>query len=298
MSHGHHHHIDISKAGEKGLLLAIFANLFLTLVQVAGGLIAGSLAVLADALHNFGDACILIMAYIALRIGRLPADEYKTFGYQRAENIAAIISLTSLVLIGLFLMIEAVGRIGVSAEIDGRIMIGVTVAALAVDLWTVYLTHRGAANSSNIRAAFIHNMIDAMTSLGVIIGGVIIYFFGLFWIDIVITILISLYAIGFALNAMRDPIDLLMNAVPAGLNRDEIILDMQAFDTVSDVHHVHIWRIDEDRISLQAHVRVDETTNLDEIKHDLKTLLKKKYSIDHATLELEFSHCCDDDIKT
>ncbi|MDY6944063.1 MAG: cation diffusion facilitator family transporter [Pseudomonadota bacterium] len=190
-----HHHFDPAHTSEKALVYAVTANMSLTGVQVIGGLFAGSLAVIADAMHNFGDACILILALFALKIGQRPADSTRTFGYKRAENVAALVSLTALCMISLFLIVEALGRFFYPREVEGWIMVAVTVFALAVDLWTVWLTHKGAAFSSNIHAAFLHNLFDALASIGVLCGGILIILFQWYWIDTLITILVASYAI-------------------------------------------------------------------------------------------------------
>ena len=288
-----HHHADPAELGEKGLVYAVAANIFLTLVQVAGGLLAGSLAVLADALHNFGDACILILALVALKIGQRPADKRLTFGYRRAENIAALISLTTLCIVGVFLIIEGVGRLFSPTEVVGWLMIAVTVVALAVDMWTVFLTSKGARHSSNIRAAFLHNMMDAAASLGVIAGGILIMLYGWFWVDVVITILIASAAIYFAVRPMRKTVNVLMDAAPEGLNIDDVISRMEEREDVKDVHHLHIRRLNDEESALEAHIRIQKNTDIDTLKHDLKQILRKDFGIGHSTLEFEIDHCCD-----
>lgn len=288
-----HHHPDPKELGERGLFWAVIANMGLTIVQIAGGLFAGSLAVLADALHNFGDACILILALVALKIGQRPADKKRTFGYQRAESIAALISLTTLCVVGAFLIMEGIIRLFDPREVTGWLMISVTLIALAVDLWTAWLTSRGAKHSSNIKAAFLHNAMDALASLGVIVGGIFILLYGWFWVDALITILIASYAIYFALSFMRSTIHLLMNGTPVRVKIDDVVRKLETQEGVDNIHHIHMWRLNDKEDAFEAHVKIRDMSDMDRIKHDLKKILREEFNIGHSTLEFELEHCCD-----
>ncbi len=292
MGHNHHHHhVDMSAMTERRLWWAIGANIVLTFVQILGGLISGSLSLIADALHNFSDAATLIIAMVAIRIGRRPADKQKTFGYKRAETIAALINLTSLIIIGLYLIIEAMKRFYAPVPIEGGIVIVVAGIALAVDLFTALLTYRASKTSMNIKAAFIHNMTDAMASVGVILAGILILLFGWLWVDAVITLIIAGYVLWQGFAQMPKAIHLLMDGAPEHIVIKDVIAALENQDGVKDAHHVHIRQLDEHRIALEAHIVIEGISNIDDLKTTIKRLLQEEFSIGHSTLEFEITRC-------
>ncbi len=293
MGHGHHHHhhIDPSQINERRLWWAVAANMLLTLVQVIGGVISGSLSLAADALHNFSDAASLFIALIAIRIGRKPADEVKTFGYKRAETIAALINLTALMMVGLYLVIEAFQRFFYPEPITGWIVIAVAGGALLIDAFTALLTYSQSKSSMNMKAAFLHNVTDALASIGVIITGTLILLYGWVWTDAAMTLLISAYVLWQGFSEMPKVIHLLMEGTPDSINIDEVITVMSAENGVENVHHVHIWQIDEHRNALEAHVVLSDPNGMDAIKEKLKNILHDRFHIEHSTLEFEKNNC-------
>lgn len=291
--HGHHHHChgDPSKMSERKLIWAVGANILLTFAQVIGGLFSGSLSLIADALHNFSDAASLVIALVAIRIGRRPADQFKTFGYKRAETIAALINLTSLVLIGLYLCFEAVSRFLNPEPIEGWTVIVVAGIALVVDLYTAALTYKESKHSMNMRAAFLHNLTDAMASVGVILAGSLILLFGWVWVDAFMTLVIAGYVLYHCRYDLPRVIHLLMEGAPEHIEIKDVIALMEAEQGVKNVHHVHIWRLDEKRNALEAHVVIEEAGRIDDIKQKLKSALHEQFDIGHSTLEFELVRC-------
>ena len=291
MGHHHHHHGDPSEMGERRLWWAVGANILLTLAQVIGGLISGSLSLIADALHNFSDAASLVIALVAVRIGRKPPDQLKTFGYKRAETVAALINLVTLIIIGLYLCYEAIMRFVNPEPIAGRTIIVVAGIALIVDVFTAALTYTQSKHSMNMRAAFLHNLTDAMASIGVIIAGTLILLYGWVWTDAAMTLMIAGYVLYHGFHKIPKVIHLLMEGAPEGIEIEKVISDMTTQSGVKNVHHVHIWQLDEQRNALEAHVVIDDQRRMDRIKLDLKQLLKERFSIDHSTLEFEQQNC-------
>jgi len=294
MGHGHHHHHhhgDPSEIGERRLCWAVGANLLLTVAQVIGGIVSGSLSLIADALHNFSDAASLLIALVAIRIGKKPPDQFKTFGYKRAETIAALINLTTLIIIGLYLCYEAIMRFIVPEPIAGWMVVIVAGIALIVDVFTALLTYSQSKNSMNMRAAFLHNLTDALASVGVIIAGSLILLYGWVWTDAAMTLLIAGYVLYQGFSEIPKVIHLLMEGTPEGISLDAVTLAMQANENVSNVHHVHIWQLDEHRNALEAHVVLNENANMDEVKTALKAILHDKFEIEHSTLEFENQNC-------
>jgi len=288
MSIGHHHHHNKSDS-DTSLFFAIAINIVLTLAQVIGGIISGSLSLIADALHNLSDATSLGIAVFARAISRKPADEFKTFGYQRAEVVAALINLTLLITISFYLIYEAVWRIIEPQIITGWIIVLVAGIALIVDIATALITYKRSKNSINMKAAFLHNLSDALASIGVIFAGTLILLYDWYWVDTLVTFLISGFILLQGLILLPKTIHLLMEGTPEGLSTEEIKIEAEKIKDVQDVHHIHIWNLDENRIALEAHVVVtsDNFKKVELIKYRIKELLKNKFNISHSTLEFE-----------
>ena len=284
---GHHQHAPES---DRGLLGAVFINILLTLAQVIGGIVSGSLSLIADALHNLSDAASLGIALFARTIGRKPADKTKSFGYQRAEVIAALINLTLLITVSLYLIYEAVWRIVEPQVVTGLIIVVVAGVAFVVDMVTALITFRMSKNSLNMKAAFLHNLADALTSIGVIIAGALILLYQWYWVDTLLTFLIAGFVLWQGIIMLPKTIHLLMEGTPENLSSDEIKASLEEAKDVEDVHHIHIWNLDEHRIALEAHVVVatNELQEVEVIKRNLKEILKDRFKITHSTLEFEY----------
>ena len=218
MSDHHHHHKPES---DRGLYIAVGINVLLTLTQAIGGIISGSLSLIADALHNLSDAASLGIALFARTIGRRPADETKSFGYQRAEVIAALINLTLLIVVSLYLIYEALWRVIEPQEITGWIIVLVAGIALIVDLITATITFKKSKDNMNMKAAFLHNLSDALASIGVILAGSLILLYQWYWVDTLLTFLIAGFVFWQGLLMMPKTIHLLMEGTPEDLIKNK-----------------------------------------------------------------------------
>lgn len=288
-SHYDHSHCGHSYKHGKQLFWAIVVNVLLTVVQIIGGVLSGSISLVADALHNFSDVGALIIAYVAQKISGRPADKEMTFGYGRAEILGALINSVTLILVGGYLLVEAGKRLLEPQPIDGWMVIIIASVAFVIDLFTAWLTYQGSKESINMRAAFIHNLSDAMASVVVIISGVLILLFEVYWIDFVATILIAIYVVWHSWGLIRSCIKTLMQAVPEDIDFTKVEAALSAVEGVCGVHHVHIWAIHEKTRSLEAHVQVntDSLTEVDRMKEKLRAVLKEQFNIGHSTLEFE-----------
>lgn len=284
----HHHHVDANTSDAR-LIWSIALNVLLSVAQIIGGAIAGSLSLVADAIHNLNDAAALVLALVARKIARRPADEIRTFGYRRTELIGALMSLTLLLGVGVYLIYEAVMRAFDPQPVQGWIVVILAGIAFVVDAATVLLTWAMAKGSLNVRAAFIHNLSDALASVGVMIAGTVIILFQWYWADLVATVAISLFIFYHGWGMMKQTIRILMDSVPEGIELDKVVAKMEAVEHVHDVHHVHFRQIDETHASLEAHVLVDveNLPHLETIKAALKQGLKDEFGIEHSTLEFE-----------
>jgi len=296
MAHHHHYHVD-PNAGDARVFWAVMVNLGLTVVQVIGGILSGSLALIADALHNFSDAISLIIAFAARKIARRPADAIMTFGYGRAEVVAALINYTTLIVIGLYLAYEAVMRFFEPAEIDGWLVVIIAGVALLVDVVTAMLTFTLSKSSMNIRAAFLHNVADALGSVAVIFAGTLILIYGWWWVDPVITLMIAGYILWQAISEIGSAIRMLMLGAPEGMPIGKVLDSLRAVDGVSDVHHLHLWQMQEHEAAIDAHLVIEQNRwkDADAIKSETKKRMVDEFGVSHIMLELESAgHACVD----
>ncbi len=290
-SHAHCGHThDTSHLSDVRLVGAVLLNFGLTVAELIGGILFGSLALMADALHNFNDCLSLIVALIARRIARKPADQKRTFGYRRAEVIGSLINLTALILVGVYLLYEAIARIFDPQEISGWPVIIIAGIALAVDLGTALLLLRMAKGNLNVRAAFLHNLADALGSVGVIIVGIAVILWDAWYLDVIMTFLISAYILWHSTSMIRESIHILMESVPENIQIEELIERLRAVDGVDDVHHLHLWQLDETQTAFEGHLVVprDRASEMESIKSAIRTELANRFQIHHSTLEIEF----------
>ena len=296
MGHGHHHHVD-PEAGDRRVFAAIAVNMGLTVAQIVGGVISGSLALIADALHNFSDAISLIIAFGARKIARRPRDAEMTFGYGRVEVVAALINYTTLIVIGLYLLYEAAMRFADPQPVEGWLIVIIAGIALIVDAVTAALTYAMSKSSVNIRAAFLHNVADALGSVAVIIAGTLILLYDWRLIDPLVTVLIAGYILWQSFREIGPVIRILMLGSPPEIETDAVLEAVRGIDGVIGIHHAHFWQMDEHRAALDAHVVIAEGrwNDADAVKGRIKAALADRFDIEHTTLELECArHACDD----
>ncbi len=277
-----------TRGGDRNLILAVLVNVLLTVAQVIGGLLSGSLSLVADALHNLSDAAALGIALIARRIGRRPADDEFTFGYQRAEIIGALINLTTLVIVGLYLIYEALSRYSDQQPIAGWTVIWIASIALAVDTVTAILTYRMSTDSLNIRAAFLHNVSDALASVAVIIVGILVLLYEWYWTDLVATVLIAGYVLYQGVSMMRKTIRLAMEGVPSDIRLEDVRSALHGLEGIMDIHHLHVWQLDEQRRALEVHLVIREgSLEGKALKMQVRQMLENRFRIGHSCIELE-----------
>ena len=286
MSHSHRHSYGHSHTANGKLTLAVFINVLLTIVQIVGGVLSGSLSLIADALHNLSDAGAIVIAIFARKISAKNADENMTFGYQRAEIIGTLINSITLIIVGLYLIYEAISKYFSPTEINGWLVIYIAGIALVIDIVTAVLTYMsGAKDSMNLRAAFIHNVSDALASVAVIVAGILIILYQWYVVDIVATILISIYVLYHGGLLALESIKILMQAVPEACDINEIKADIELNLFISNAYDIHVWQLDEHKFFLECKLELTadtEQVNLAEIKG----MLEKKYAIKHSTIEV------------
>ncbi len=290
--HGHHHgHSHAHHHGDQKLGVAVFINVVLTAAQLVGGIFAGSLALIADALHNFSDAGALLLALIARRIARRAPDDKRTYGYKKVETLAAFTNFLILILIAAWLAVEAVMRFFDPNPVMGNIVFILAALGLVINGGTALLVRAQARTNQNMRAAYLHNVTDAFSSLGVMVAGFLITSYGWVWVDPLITILISAYIVIHAMHDFPHIINILIDGKPGSLSTNKIVEQIRTVPGVQDMHHIHIRQLGENVYALEAHILIGENQiPVDRIKAGIKEILIAA-GIEHSTLEFEMEIC-------
>lgn len=300
MGHHHHHRHShaYSDAKGKNLLPAIVLNIAITVSQVVGGILSGSLALLSDALHNFSDVLSLIISYVANLLRKKRASRLSTFGYKRAEIMAAFVNAASLVIVAVFLMKEAVERLVAPQEIVANLVIWLSILGIVANGLSVLLLQKNAKENMNMKSAYLHLLTDMMASVAVLVGGVLIKLYQIYWVDAVLTMLIGLYLIYMGYDLLKESTKVLMLFTPKSIVIQDIVESICAIASVKNVHHVHIWQLNEEEIHLEAHIDFKEDIKLsqfDDILQQIEEQVYHKHGINHVNLQPEFNKC---DVKT
>jgi cobalt-zinc-cadmium efflux system protein len=256
-------------------------------VEVAGGLLAGSLALLADAAHMATDAAALVLALVALRLAGRSPTAAKTFGHRRAEILAALANGVVLGAVSVQVVIEAVGRIGNPAAVQGGLMLGVAAAGLAANLAAALVLARGRTHGLNMRGAFLHVVGDAAGSVGAIAAAGAILAFGWTWADPAVAIAIAALILVSAWRLVRESLDVLMEGTPRHVELDDYVAAIRAVPGVLDVHDLHVWTLTSGYHAASAHVDVRADTDAHGVLHQLADLSERRFGIAHTTFQLE-----------
>lgn len=290
--HGHAHSHDNIKG--RNLLISILLNIAITVSQVIGGIISGSLALLSDALHNFSDVLSLIISYIATLLGKRKASSLKTFGYKRAEIMAAFVNAATLVVVAIILMIEATERLMEPKEIASNLVIWLSLVGILANGFSVLLLKKNAEENMNMKSAYLHLLTDMMASVAVLIGGLLMKFFQVYWVDAVLTMAIGVYLIYMGYDLLKESTKVLMLFTPKSVDIKEIVESICTIEPIKNVHHVHIWQLNEEEIHLEAHVDFKKDIKLsefDEILEKIEEHVYHKHGINHVNIQPEFDKC-------
>jgi cobalt-zinc-cadmium efflux system protein len=292
MAHQHSHPASDGQV-EKNLFITMLLNFLVTIVEIVGGIVSGSLALLSDAIHNFSDGIAIILTYTAMRLSKRPRTLKHTFGLKRAEILAAIINASTLILISVFLIREAIERFSDPHPITGTLMLAVAVVGLAANVAGTLLLKRGSHENLNIRAAYVHLLSDAVSSVAVIIGAVCILFFNITWIDPVLTILISVYILKETYDIVKESVDIIMMSSPSGIDINGLQRAVEEIPGVKNIHHVHIWRLNDSDIHFEAHIDIEDmsVSQTTGMQRQIEKTLREGGRITHTTLQFECDAC-------
>lgn len=295
---GHSHsHVDLtSQANQRRLILALVITAAIFVVEVVGGIISGSLALLSDAGHMLTDTLALGLALVALRLARRAPTSTRTFGLYRAEIMAALTNGAILVLVAAYIVYEAYHRLFEPPEVKSGLMLIIAIIGLIANGVGIAILHGGSRHNLNIRGAFWHMLSDAISSVGVIIAAVIISFTGWNIVDPIVSLAITIMILRGAIALLWESSNILLEAVPKHVDIDRIVDEVKSIAGAKDMHDVHVWTITSGVYALSAHVLTDDR-HIGECRHivdEIADLLWEKYSIGHTTLQLECEACEED----
>jgi cobalt-zinc-cadmium efflux system protein len=294
MAHDHSHGTGNGRANERRMLVAAFLTGGFMLAEVVGGLISGSLALLADAAHMLTDFAALKLAWLAFRFSRWPADRQRTYGFDRLQILVAYSSGLSLFVIAGFIFYEAIERLNEPVAVLGGTMLAVAIAGLVVNIIVFAILHRGDRENLNIRAASVHVLGDLLGSIGAIVAAVLIITMGWLAADPLISIVVAVLVLYSASKVVRDSAHILIEGAPVGILPADIEADLEAnIAEIDDVHHVHAWSITQERPMVTLHARLCDDGNAVAAIHAIKTRLRERFGIAHATVEIELVQCAD-----
>ncbi len=286
-SHSHHHH----EVKGKNLVFSIILNLTITIAQLIGGIISGSLALISDALHNFSDVLSLGFSLVAHNLSHKKATEDQTFGYKRAELVAAFVNALVLIVVALFLMYGAIDRFFNVHIIKTDLVIWLSILGIVVNGGSVLLLQKDAEHNINMKSAYLHLLTDMMASVAVLVGGLLMKYFGWNWVDSVLTILIGIYLIVVGYDLLKTSTKMLMLFTPEDIDIKEIINEVHQLSGAGNLHHIHVWHLNDDEVHLEAHLDCSEDIKMsefDDLLHKIEAVLLEKFHINHITIQPEF----------
>jgi len=273
------------------LIFTIILNLIITTAQIVGGIISGSLALISDAIHNLSDSVSVILAWFAQVLSRKPSTLKSTFGYKRAEILAAFINSIALIAISGYLIFEAIERLLHPQPVDAKWMFWLGLLGLIANGISVLILEREKNKNINIKAAYLHLVGDALTSLAVIAGAVLIWFFNIIWVDAVVTIIIGFYLLIHTWKLLKESVTILMQMTPSEIDIAKIESRLIQIEGLQNVHHIHVWNLTDKLMHFECHLNLEHDLQVSEtgqIFEKVKTILHDEFDIEHVTIQFEF----------
>lgn len=295
MAHSHHHHShSYDHVSGKKLSWTIVFNLLITIAEFVGGILTGYLALIADAIHNLSDVAALVLAWIGVKGARMPSTKKSTFGYLRIEVMTAFISAVSLVVIAIYILYEAYLRFINPVEIKEPILfLTIAVIGLIGNVVSILLLSSEKGKSLNMKSAFLHMAYDAVSSIVVIIGGILIWKFGIYYIDPILSAVIALMIFYSSYNVIKEAVLILLEAVPPGIDFDQVHNSILEISNVNDVHDLHIWSLSSNDTALSCHICIEKDNLIQspQIIEDINKQMHDKFHIGHCTIQVETEDC-------
>jgi cobalt-zinc-cadmium efflux system protein len=275
----------------KNLVYSILLNLLITIAQIVGGILSGSLALISDALHNFSDVLSLVFSLVANKLSRRKASIDQTFGLKRAELIAAFVNAATLIIVAFILIYGAIERFIHPHDIKSDLVIWLATLGIVVNGLSVILLKKDADHNLNMKSAYLHLLTDMMASIAVLVGGLLMKFYSWYWVDSVMTILIAIYLIVVGFDLISKATKMLMLFTPEHIDIKEIVREVHKVSGAGKLHHIHVWHLNEEEIHLEAHLDCPEDfslTQFDEVLQRIELVLYQNFGINHITIQPEF----------
>jgi cobalt-zinc-cadmium efflux system protein len=289
-AHGHAHELT-GDAVTARMMIAMILNLSFVAVEITFGFMSNSVALIADAGHNFGDVLGLLCAFAAVYLGRRPPGGKFTYGLGRSSVLAALVNAVLLLLACGAIALEAIGRLASPPSVAGATVVGVAAVGIVLNGVSAWLLHAGSHGDLNRRSAYLHMLGDAAISAGVLVSGAIILFTGWSWLDPAASLLIVAVILASTWKLLRDSVHLSLDGVPAGVNSTDVLSYLARQRGVTDVHDLHIWALSTTSVALTAHLVVPDREADEALLGSLTPTLKRRFRIDHATLQIERDRC-------
>jgi cobalt-zinc-cadmium efflux system protein len=283
--------IEKHEVKAKNLVYSILLNLLITIAQIVGGILSGSLALISDALHNFSDVLSLVFSLVANKLSRRKASIDQTFGLKRAELIAAFVNAATLIIVAFILIYGAIERFIHPHEIKSDLVIWLATLGIVVNGLSIILLKKDADHNLNMKSAYLHLLTDMMASIAVLVGGLLMKFYGWYWVDSVMTILIAIYLIVVGFDLISKATKMLMLFTPENIDIKEIVREVHKVTGAGKLHHIHVWHLNEEEVHLEAHLDCPEDftlTQFDEVLHRIELVLFQNFGINHITIQPEF----------
>jgi cobalt-zinc-cadmium efflux system protein len=293
----HHDHEDVLLAGKR-LKYSIILSVTILVAEIIGGLLSNSLALLSDAGHVFADIIALGLSWYAVRQAMRPSDSRMTFGYHRIGVIVAIVNAVSIFVIAAIILYEAFNRFRQPPEVKSVLMMSIAFVGLAANILVTWWLRRAQHSNINIRSAFWHAAGDALASVGVIIGGLIILFTGQFLVDPIVSVLISLIILWAAWSILREGFRVIIEATPRDVDIMKMIGVLKQIGGVKDVHDIHVWSISPELRAMNGHILIEDISTSDAavIRSKIEEIVREQFHIEHTTLQMECTTCSPGDL--
>ncbi|MFN3756645.1 MAG: cation diffusion facilitator family transporter [Flavobacterium sp.] len=275
----------------RNLILSIFLNVIISIAQLVGGLLSGSLALISDALHNFSDVLSLIFSLVAHKLSRRKASVSQTFGFKRAEILAAFINASTLIIVAFILIYHAVLKLFNPEPIDSILVIWLALLGILVNGFSVLLLRKDASHNLNMKSAYLHLFTDMMASVAVLTGGLLMKFYSIYWVDSVLTLAIAIYLIVVGYDLFWKSTKMLMLFTPDGIDIKDIVREIHKIPGVGKLHHIHVWHLNEEELHLEAHLDCSEDikmSDFNDLLHQIEEVLYEKFNINHVNIQPEF----------
>jgi len=288
MNHHHHHHHHHSG---KDLGYTIVLNLTITIAQIIGGLISGSMALISDATHNFSDVISLVISWVAQKLSKKEATEKQTFGRKRSEIMAAFINSSTLIILSVFILFEASQRLFSDHIIKAEWVIWLAILSIVINGLSVLFIQKEAKKSMNMKSAYLHLFSDMLTSIAVLIGGLTMKYLHWYWVDPIFSIAIAIYLLYMSWDIFKTSIRILMQYTPEGIDVNQIAHKITEIDGIKNLHHVHIWQLNDHDIMFESHVDLDNNIRISDFESIMENIdnVLHKFDIHHFTLQPEFN---------